>query len=434
MVFNCRSVSPAQYAGGIAAISEGTIDHCTSGINLSGNTSVTLPNGNKVNPAEYNSYIFGNYCGGIAAVNKGEITGSRNGAVIEGVYSGGITALNEGKIYGSANNGAVGSTSVNCRQSGGIAGENKGKIHSSYNSGKPSCGDSTAYGMVAGVNSSAAIRDVFYSDYNSVPAVGSSSSVQLSDTSGLVKNSDMKTAKFVDTLNNVTDDTVTWVRTKFQNSYFNQGFPTIRGNYLNERTIYLNKSTTLSGTMHDDLRATAAHLSEESDLYNLFAAEDEIISAFTINTTDAKGSYIPAELWTSGGLQLTVSSSSEEAKRLVLLVQNDDGTIGRIAPDSIGEGSAVFTLGEARAFATALTTSYLLGDADGNGEVDIIDASIIQRFDAEYPISPDIPEGFEARADVDGDGDITIIDATLIQRYLAGMTVRYPIGEYPALE
>lgn len=32
--------------------------------------------------------------------------------------------------------------------------------------------------------------------------------------------------------------------------------------------------------------------------------------------------------------------------------------------------------------------------------------------------------------DVDGDGEVSIIDVTLIQRYLAGIKVKFPINEY----
>ncbi|MBQ3285021.1 MAG: carbohydrate-binding domain-containing protein [Ruminococcus sp.] len=72
------------------------------------------------------------------------------------------------------------------------------------------------------------------------------------------------------------------------------------------------------------------------------------------------------------------------------------------------------------------TSSYILGDADGDEDVTIIDATYIQRalagIELPYAIN-------EKAADVDGDGDVTIIDVTCIQRYLAGIEVPYAIGE-----
>ncbi|MEE3493342.1 dockerin type I repeat-containing protein, partial [Ruminococcus sp.] len=81
-------------------------------------------------------------------------------------------------------------------------------------------------------------------------------------------------------------------------------------------------------------------------------------------------------------------------------------------------------------FAVAKVEAYKLGDADGDGEVDITDATTIQRFDVRMNIAPVTEADLLARADVDGDGEITIIDATLIQRYTVNMTVKYPIGKY----
>ncbi len=69
---------------------------------------------------------------------------------------------------------------------------------------------------------------------------------------------------------------------------------------------------------------------------------------------------------------------------------------------------------------------YIVGDADGDGEVSILDATWIQRV----LIGIGAPADFnEAAADVDGDGEMTIIDATYIQRYLVGIDVPYAIGE-----
>ncbi len=71
-------------------------------------------------------------------------------------------------------------------------------------------------------------------------------------------------------------------------------------------------------------------------------------------------------------------------------------------------------------------SGYVLGDADGSGDVDTIDATWIQRSLAGFKPSDSINE---AAADVDGDGDVTAIDVTFILRYCVGVKVPYAIGE-----
>ena len=73
-----------------------------------------------------------------------------------------------------------------------------------------------------------------------------------------------------------------------------------------------------------------------------------------------------------------------------------------------------------------VNASYILGDTDLNGDVDIVDATWIQRYSAEK----DMP--FELRvepADVTGDEDVDLVDCTMIQWYLADMQTLYDIGK-----
>ena len=73
------------------------------------------------------------------------------------------------------------------------------------------------------------------------------------------------------------------------------------------------------------------------------------------------------------------------------------------------------------------TEQYLLGDADGDGMIMIVDCTLIQRDIAGLA---EIKSDNRIAADVDSDGEICILDATAIQRYLAEMKEKYPIGEY----
>ena len=69
-------------------------------------------------------------------------------------------------------------------------------------------------------------------------------------------------------------------------------------------------------------------------------------------------------------------------------------------------------------------SGMILGDADNDGEVTILDATVIQRHIAELST-----ESFnEAAADADQDGMVTIMDATSIQRHIAELPTNENIG------
>lgn len=68
----------------------------------------------------------------------------------------------------------------------------------------------------------------------------------------------------------------------------------------------------------------------------------------------------------------------------------------------------------------------VLGDADSDGEVTVIDATYIQRRLADLAVSINLNT---SAADADGDGEVSVIDATYILRYLVRIKTPYPIGE-----
>jgi len=70
--------------------------------------------------------------------------------------------------------------------------------------------------------------------------------------------------------------------------------------------------------------------------------------------------------------------------------------------------------------------TIILGEVDGDDEVTIIDATLIQRKLVEMPVST----FNELAADVDGNEELEVVDATYIQRYLAEFPIPYPIGEW----
>ena len=70
------------------------------------------------------------------------------------------------------------------------------------------------------------------------------------------------------------------------------------------------------------------------------------------------------------------------------------------------------------------TGPYLLGDADGDGNVTSLDATVIQRKIAGLKYNSFCRKA----ADVDHDGTASIVDATYIQRHLAKIDTPYLIG------
>ncbi len=77
-------------------------------------------------------------------------------------------------------------------------------------------------------------------------------------------------------------------------------------------------------------------------------------------------------------------------------------------------------------YAPNYTPSTLLGDANLDGEVDTIDATIIQRYNVNIVTLSD-----EAKnaADIDRDGEADIVDVTWLLRWSVGVSVPYAIGK-----
>lgn len=74
--------------------------------------------------------------------------------------------------------------------------------------------------------------------------------------------------------------------------------------------------------------------------------------------------------------------------------------------------------------------NYIVGDADGDGEVSIYDALIIQKVLAR--LTEDTDGKIAERGNIDGVGDLAITDASSIQRYLASFGDKNDIGELRA--
>ncbi|MBQ9516016.1 MAG: hypothetical protein IJR57_07895, partial [Ruminococcus sp.] len=72
-------------------------------------------------------------------------------------------------------------------------------------------------------------------------------------------------------------------------------------------------------------------------------------------------------------------------------------------------------------------SNHRIGDADGDGEITVMDATRVQRVLADY--DADFRAMAERFATLTGDR-LTILDATEIQRHLAGFSTAAAIGEF----
>ena len=89
-------------------------------------------------------------------------------------------------------------------------------------------------------------------------------------------------------------------------------------------------------------------------------------------------------------------------------------------------GSYGYDYAKAQNIPFILLDSVLLGDANGDGNVNISDVTDIQRVVAEMDTFDDLRQ---KAADINGDGVVTIDDATFLQTYLAEFETAYPIGD-----
>ena len=149
------------------------------------------------------------------------------------------------------------------------------------------------------------------------------------------------------------------------------------------------------GWLSDDLNEAGFHLAEEPD----------IIDGVAYAVIDTNGMTEPSE----GTLTFNWYKQSE--------LFGDDGWHWDTAKIYYSSTIRIKMQPDAK----------LLGDADGSGEVDVIDATAVQRkiVGLNVPYTDDIL----MRGDIDGDGELTIVDATFIQRYSTHVKTNYPIGE-----
>ena len=90
--------------------------------------------------------------------------------------------------------------------------------------------------------------------------------------------------------------------------------------------------------------------------------------------------------------------------------------------ESKDEASTTYTLYTLNTSIEVEVPNIKLGDVDGDGEITILDATVIQRHLAKLTT---LSETQLLVADTDKDGAVTILDATVIQRFLAKLITEF---------
>ncbi|MBQ8572589.1 MAG: starch-binding protein [Ruminococcus sp.] len=104
-------------------------------------------------------------------------------------------------------------------------------------------------------------------------------------------------------------------------------------------------------------------------------------------------------------------------------------TDGKVEPSQGGNDTPIIipgtTTGEDNT--TDAWERMILGDSDGNGKINIKDATLIQKYAAKLE---ELSVDALSCSDVNADDKVNIKDATAIQKYVAKIEIPYPIGEY----
>ena len=351
-LIDCDYITQSKVAGSIAAVNNGTIDHCLSGVNL---TSGSVTIGNIHISPELNSLILGDLSGGVAGINNGTITGTRNAAIVMGTNCGGIAGENNGTIFGSANNGTIGKYKKEFADlAGGLAGTNNGIIKSSYNAEITDTTNKT-YGSVAGVNNTSDVHNVHALCSNGIKFIGSGVALDSTNVS-YSDYHDMRGESFAKIMNSATNsESIVWV----SNELLNKGYPTIQIVDFSTRTIDGGNGIILKGAAHDELNIT--YNTADSDEFNQLKADNKgkVLGTYSVSLTDKNGNYVPAELWCKENFEMSVPV---DRSNIQLASIGEDGSISYYKPVKIENGKATFNVPYPTSFAIVETSDNSTND------------------------------------------------------------------------
>lgn len=172
----------------------------------------------------------------------------------------------------------------------------------------------------------------------------------------------------------------------------------------------IESNTTFFYTPRIQNEADVAYGSTTRIAIAVTAADGRTVYTRNLNTSLSIGSgYI-----VSYGQSLTKQGGLPEGDYTLTVDVNSNRTVGE-----------AYYYNNTYSYPLKVRDSFLLGDTDGNGNVDIMDATQIQRMIAGYG---NVDSKVIQRSSVSGNG-LDIMDATKIQRYIANYNDGYHIGE-----
>ena len=444
------SVSYSSYSGGICAYNNGSMSDCYNTADVSSGAysgGICAHNGGTIsncyNKAAIASSVNNSYSGGICAYNSGDISNCYNNAAISsGKYSGGICGYsNSGYFINCYNTGNISSSGNNATCSGGICGNNGSVVSNCFNTGDVT--SSTNYQTSKRSSGTVSARvDVFCGGICGV------SSMDISTSYNTGKVSSSVSSKVVNTYRTDLDYYSSQYTDAYSSSYAYTGgicgqqnsgaisrcyntantLTTVQAtaqyyacvrvyDYIHQEYDYRFNSSYSNGSTYkyDYCGGIAGEANGRIDgCYNIgkatygikYTGKGTVANCYYLST--AGSSNTGANALTNAQLKLEMCMPKFDFENTWVIYHTTEYNYPQLRCNLQDE-------------------PLMIGDANGDGIIDITDATCIQKHLAEYENDDYIEEA----SDTNKDGKISIRDVTAIQRYLAEMPSNYvgkPIG------
>ena len=233
---------------------------------------------------------------------------------------------------------------------------------------------------------------------------------------------------FVDHANEII---IAWLKT--EDSYYNDYKAMTDAQLSAYRRVYINTESVINGAVIDENGKVAAEIRDNA----LINVKDHWIGYTTCDT----GDFFRLPAGKSYQIQMTVSEDDSidigigeydvySATVTRCLSESFDAAATDKITVSLPAMDEDYEVPSETKYEIAVVAAgsdkLLLGDADLDGTVDVIDVTCIQRYDAQMiKLTPNAT----ITADVDLDGEVTVIDATCLSRWLVEMSSAKGIGE-----